>query len=356
MKPILRSCGPLTTLLAGLGLAFALTGPCTARTWYVVPDSTGLATPIKAALDSASSGDTVLVAPGTYLRTDDPETWTRPGPGVALVSEHGPEVTVIEFCNITTGIGLSDCEGARVSGFTIRFAEKPGCGHPGGTLSGISCYHCTDVVVEDCIVEDVTYGIKVRGESGSWWKPLFRNITIRDCNTGITCGYVSEPGRPHFLGISITDCRVGAEVVDSEPQFESCAITYCSTIAISYVGHCGGGCDKCIIAHNQEGVWIYSDPPLAAPGFNGSWLPENANDFFDNAGWDIWYAYSTPDALVMAIYNYWGTECPDFTSRLHGRVLYSPWMDSTHTVVLNEDHCPQAVEPSTWGSIKAMFR
>jgi hypothetical protein len=263
-----------------------------ARIWHVTPDSTGLTTPIKAALDSASYGDTVLVAPGTYLRTDDPETSVRPGPGVALIGEYGPEETVIEFCNSTVGIGLVNCEGARVSGFTVRFAVRPGCGYPGGLTHGINCNYCTDVAVENCIIENVTYGIKVIGESQSWWKPLFRNITIRNCYNGIRCDDVGGPGRPYFENITITYCDIGVEVLDSQPNLELCTIMYCSRFAMVYVGFCGGNCDRCVIAHNQEGVHIYSDPPLAAPSFNGSWLPENANDFYDNVWWDLYYEHT----------------------------------------------------------------
>jgi hypothetical protein len=32
------------------------------------------------------------------------------------------------------------------------------------------------------------------------------------------------------------------------------------------------------------------------------------------------------------------------------------WLDSTHTVVLNEDDCPGVGEPATWGMIKALFK
>jgi hypothetical protein len=112
-----------------------------------------------------------------------------------------------------------------------------------------------------------------------------------------------------------------------------------------------------VIAHNQgDGVVICSDPPLASPDFNGSWLPEEANDIYDNGGWDIWYEHSGDWALVMAIYNYWGSNCPNFAAKIHGRVDYSPWMDSTHTEVLTESNCPDAAESSTWGAIKSMYR
>ena len=349
--------GQTWVFLAALAATSVVWTPASrARTWHVVPDSTGLAAPIKAALDSASYGDTVLVAPGTYLKTDDPETWIRPGPGVSLIGKQGPNETVIEFCNSTVGIGLDNCEGARVSGFTVRFDERPGCGFPGGWLTGIDLYRCTDVVVENCILEDLAYGIDVYGESEAWWWPQFQDITIRNCAYGISCRNVHNPGRPFFLNVSITDCEGGVDVLDSEPNFESCTITSCGDYAMTYLGHCGGNCDKCTIAYNQEGVRIYSDPPLAAPSFNGSWLPENANDFYDNAGWDIYYEHTHDQALVMATWNYWGEDCPDFSSRVHGRVDYTPWTDSTHTRLLNPEVCAQGSEPSTWGGIKAMFR
>jgi hypothetical protein len=350
--PIRRSAW-LTVIAGTLAIYFLVPAPSPARTWYVKADSTGDAPTIKAGLDSATFGDTVLVAPGIYLRDGD----TNPGSGETLLSEGGPEVTVIEFCGITIGVALYQCEGARLSGFTIRFAERPGCSWPGGSTEGVSCYQCTDVVVENCIIEDVMYGIYVSGESQEWYEPVLRDNVIRNCHTGIYCRDVAEPSRPHLLGNSITYCDVGVEVLNSEPRVEACEIMYCEDWGMHYWGACGGNVKSSVIAHNLgDGVYINTDPEPAVPHFNGSWLPEEANDIYDNAGWDIWYAHSCGNCLVMAIYNYWGSNCPDFEGKIHGRVDYSPWMDSTHTQVLTEDDCPEASDPSTWGNIKAMFR
>jgi len=343
-------------LIIGL-LMFLTTGSAFARTWYVKPDSTGDAPTIHAGLDSASYGDTVLVAPGTYVRTDDPETWINPGPGVALVGEEGPETTVIELCNSTCGIGLGQCEGASVSGFTLRMSDEPGCDPSMGWPTGIFVYNCTDVVVENCIIESFDYGIWVEGESLEWWKPVFRNNTIRGCSYGISCSDGWEPSRPLFEGNIITHCGRGAAMWDSKPNFVSCEIIYSYVYGLAYWGHCGGNVNKCVIAHtNGDGVYISSDPALAAPCFNGSWLHENANDFYDNAGWDIWYKYASGQGLVMAPYNYWGSDCPDFAAKIYGGVIFRPWMDSTHTLVFDEDDCPDATEPTTWGGIKAIYR
>ncbi len=329
-----------------------------ARTWYVLPDSTGDVPTITAGLDSASYGDTVLVAPGTYMIDEyDPGTWVYLRPGVSLVSEGGRDLTTIEFCHSRDSIVFQNCEGAHMSGFTIRSVSGPECEPPMAPGFAVFCYNCTDITIEDCIIEGEAYGLYVVGGSSEWWKPAFKNLVIRDCVYGIACYDVSGAGRPHFKGIQMTDCTMGADILDSSPLFESCEITYCSLEGMRYKGHCGGDLWKCQIAYNAGGgVTIRSDPPLAAPSFNGQWLPRDANDFHDNGSWDIWYEHSSPQSLVMATYNYWGSDCPDFTSKIHGTVRYSPWVDSTHTLIFTESDCPDVTEPTTWGAIKTLFR
>jgi hypothetical protein len=226
-----------------------------------------------------------------------------------------------------------------------------------GKTYGIVCHNCTDVVVENCVIEDLDHGIEVSGESLESWKPVFRGNTISGCSYGISCSFVSQPGKPFFDGNTIVGCGWGVEVLYAHPNFESCEILHSIERGMMYSGHCGGNVNKCVIAHTGgNGVTIYSDPPLASPAFNGSWLPENANDFYDNSGWDLWYEHTSEQGLVMAPYNYWGIDCPDFATRIHGGVIYRPWMDSTHTQVFTESDCPGATEPSSWGGIKALFR
>jgi hypothetical protein len=52
-----------------LGLVVATAAPAHSRTWYIKADGTGDAPTIQAGVDSAATGDTVLVAPGTYSDT-----------------------------------------------------------------------------------------------------------------------------------------------------------------------------------------------------------------------------------------------------------------------------------------------
>jgi hypothetical protein len=112
-----------------------------------------------------------------------------------------------------------------------------------------------------------------------------------------------------------------------------------------------------VIAHNQgEGVHIDVTPITAVPGLS-SWIPEDANDFYDNGSYDVWYDDTTCVWGIDVRYNYWGSNCPDFTHRLRGCAFYnSPWVDATHTKTLRPSDCPGATEPTTWGAIKAMFK
>jgi hypothetical protein len=155
----------------------------------------------------------------------------------------------------------------------------------------------------------------------------------------------------------ITECNYGAVFDYSCPMLYGNEITYCRFYGLHYIGHCGGNCARNRIAHNDGiGVRVYADPPLAAPDFNGGKVCWAANDFFDNGGPHISYAHTAGQAFLVAQYNYWGSDCPDSSEIFEGEVIYSPWVDSTHTQILNEDLCEGSAEPTSWGRIKMMFR
>jgi parallel beta-helix repeat protein len=286
-----------------------------------------------------------------------PEEWWSFKPGVSLVSEYGPEVTFIELCGMTIAVFFK-YEGVRFSGFTVRYSTDPDCEYPPRPpTEGIHVLNCTDAIVENCIIENVSYGIYVEGTSGAWWKPVFRNNVIRDCSFGITVRSVVDPGRPFIEGNVITDCVCGVEAMDSSPMLADNIVMGCRDAGLYYSGRCGGNCKRNVIANNMShGVLIASaDPPLAVPDFNGGLVPADANDFYGNGGYDIDYCYSDRGG-VMAKWNWWGADCPDFSGKFNGLVYYSPWTDSTHTRRLDEDSCTVSAEPSTWSKIKTMFR
>jgi len=92
-----------------------------ARTWYVLPDSTGDAPTIQAAIDSSSAGDSVLVAAGFYyvnLGIDHLSNF-------ALVSESGPEITILDGDPTYNPqrrqvINVTSSSNVVVNGFTIQ--------------------------------------------------------------------------------------------------------------------------------------------------------------------------------------------------------------------------------------------
>jgi hypothetical protein len=186
---------------------------------------------------------------------------------------------------------------------------------------------------------------------------VFRDNTIRRCKYGIVCEEVYDPGRPYFLRNEVTQSGYsGAEVYSSSPMFDSNEFSG-GRYGMYFQGHCGGGCRLNKICNNtQDGVVIYPDPELAAPGFNGGLDPNYANSFSGNGGYAIYNGFEDPTTSVFAEFNYWGSRCPDFSALFYGPVDYEPWVDSTHTEILHPHDCPDATEPSTWGSIKAMFR
>src|SRR5437667_6320305 len=73
---------------------------------------------IQAALNAATSGDQVIVEPGTYVEN------LVLGPaqnGVSLTSSGGPDITIIDGGRVTSVIRCSDVgAGTRIEGFTIR--------------------------------------------------------------------------------------------------------------------------------------------------------------------------------------------------------------------------------------------
>jgi hypothetical protein len=108
----------------------------TARTWHINADGTGEAPTIQAGIDSATAGDIVLVAPGTYSSTVQVQVDGQPTAvnayvtkDISLRSENGPSVTKIDgtassICILLVSVG----SGAEVSGFEITIApEMIGC-------------------------------------------------------------------------------------------------------------------------------------------------------------------------------------------------------------------------------------
>jgi len=148
-----------------------LATPTMARIWHVPADAPTIA----AGLDSASTGDEVVVSCGTYEETN-----LQLKSGVTLRSETGAaDCVTIDATNVDQVSSVVQCwwqDGARLEGLTITGgrALSPYYGHHGGALN-ICAY---DLEVIDCVLigNEARAGgaVVVHGEA----TPVFRRCVI----------------------------------------------------------------------------------------------------------------------------------------------------------------------------------
>lgn len=130
---------------------------------------------IQEALDSAQSGDTILVAPGTYVENI---IW----PDVAdlrLVSEQGPDQTIIDGDSSGTVITLLSPvvdTSTVISGFTIRNGAAD---QGGGIRCSVSSPLITGNIIEDCFALNDGGGLYCAGS-----RVVIDGNTIRYNNAG----------------------------------------------------------------------------------------------------------------------------------------------------------------------------
>jgi len=144
-----------------------------ALVWYVHPDST--LNSIQSGINLCSAGDTVLVGPGIYYENI---LWPNTQ-GIKLISEQGPDTTIIDGNQITTAISCATSVDSttKIAGFTIQHGDN----YEGG---GIRCINASPTITDNYIRENSCGGgIRCYGSSN----PIITYNTISD-NTGNDCG------------------------------------------------------------------------------------------------------------------------------------------------------------------------
>jgi hypothetical protein len=133
------------------------------RTWYVRNDGTGDAPTIQAAVDSASSGDTVLVGPGTYSSANEWPVIIENKNGLTVVSESGSGAT-----QLMDGMLLNHADSTSVIGFTLE-----------NTYCGLIIWWSHDVLVENNVIRNVSMhsGLDVQVVS----ETVIRNNLVYNC-------------------------------------------------------------------------------------------------------------------------------------------------------------------------------
>ena len=200
---------------------------------------------IQAGIDAAVEGDTVLVADGTYIGTGNKDL-DYGGKAIVVLSENGPESTVINPMHDGRGVTFDDGETSEAvfDGFTIQYGRA-------GYAGGIYCANSSPTI-RNCIINYcVDTGLYCLTSDASIENCLIKNSEDEGC----LCGQ----GYPVFTNCTIMengDC--GFRFLDiARPILIGCNISQNSTVLS------GGGirCDYSFvtiigssITHNTSGI------------------------------------------------------------------------------------------------------
>lgn len=154
----------LRYVLAAVAALCAAT-PCDARTWYILPDGSGDAPTIRAGVDSAAAGDSVLVACGEY--TNEVITCQRPltllgeaAGCVVIGGDPDTRLTVADTHHVTiANLDIKQSNPSdtihctNVSSLTFRACRFTGVPDPPPTSeSMVRISNGTSVLIDDCDV------------------------------------------------------------------------------------------------------------------------------------------------------------------------------------------------------------
>ena len=166
-RPLLKAAA---NAVGSAALAFAFALGAEAQTTIRVPLNYPT---IQAAINAAANGDTVLVAPGTYV-----ENINFSGKAITVTSESGPEITLIDGNRADSVVKFISGEGRSsvLSGFTVLNGrsgfDTPGFGDGGGIWIRNSSPTITGNIIANNRACD---GL---GISASFSSPLIRGNTI----------------------------------------------------------------------------------------------------------------------------------------------------------------------------------
>jgi hypothetical protein len=354
------------TVLLGLVLVM-LSGPYVsyARTWHISPDGSGDAPTIKAGIDSAAAGDTVLVACGTYY-----ERGILMKSGVVLCSETGQaDCATIDAEGISLVIDCINClEPTEIVGFTIKNGWMPLWEYGGGMF----CTNCPDLTVSHCTFlnnhADIGGGLSCEGTTLEIVDCVFRNNSAVSYGGGLFCmNHASVHLNRCVFDSNSTGWGGGIACVTATLWVKSCTFFGNEASVSEEYGEPGGG-----------GVYIFGESETvventiiaSSTSGEGIWCEdENVPEVWCC---DIWG--NTHGDWVGCVADRSGangnfSEDPKFCDTQTGNFeveTCSPCLPGNHPdgydcgvqvgAFLSGCECGAATEPTTWSSIKAMYR
>ena len=235
----------LVVATAALFLATANESP--ARTWYVAADGSGDHPTIQDAVNAASSGDVVLVGPGTYSDYSSRSIGSVRSAclflksGVTVQSESGPALTILDpNGEAEIGVVMYVATDAKLIGFTVQNVthERGFIWSSGdcevldnhflgvGLSNSLRCFQSTPLIQNNYfdgrginmngspgrIIGNVVDGSDAAFAQGVWWVEDEPGVGLIAGNVFFECvnaGLLLTRGSPPVIGNTIVNCRNG---------------------------------------------------------------------------------------------------------------------------------------------------
>lgn len=146
---------------------------------------------IQAGINVAKNGDTVLVAPGTYV-----ENINFIGKAITVASSNGPKTTIIDGNKAAPCVTFNSGEGPKsvLKGFTLTNGIGPGPGYTDG--GGVAIGGSSPTITHNIIKGNV--GSNGGGIGSSFGSPVITHNVIRNnkasIGAGVFVGGASTPG------------------------------------------------------------------------------------------------------------------------------------------------------------------
>ncbi|MCH2133655.1 MAG: hypothetical protein MK116_07885 [Phycisphaerales bacterium] len=187
----------IVTIVACLGLA----GSAAADTIYVAQDGSGDYTTIQAAVNAATSGDEIIVGPGTYTSTSDYVVEVDTTIPFTLRSSDGPEATIVDGETQRVPLRLAGNQWSDVVTIEgISFTR-------GRPVNVETWYH--NVTLYNCWL---TLGSNQSGGGGGLWARNKSSVEIRHCRLTDNTGNYSAAILTDYSDVLLDSSYVGRNI------------------------------------------------------------------------------------------------------------------------------------------------